>query len=120
MLLSLHIQQKKSLKLKSHCTISDKNNNEGCRSEGASTPFELEALCVDNWVTVLEAQETFCEAQSTGSRSVESEIRKKLQYVDSVTASRGEQDVDSMMMRVRGKQAAKQNGDALNILNQVI
>ena len=92
---------------------------ESCNSDGPSTPFELEALCIDHWVTVIDAQSTFCEAQSTGSRAVESEIRKKLLQIDNSYNARSEPEIDSLMMRVRGKQAVKQNGDALNILNQV-
>ena len=93
---------------------------ESCRSEGPSTPFELEALCIDQWVTVIDAQSKFCEVQSTGNRAIESEIRKKLLQIDNTYNTRSEPEIDSLMMRVRGKQAVKQNGDALNILNQVI
>lgn len=92
---------------------------ESCHNEGPSTPFELEAQCIDHWVTVINAQNTFCEAQATGGRAIESEIRKKLAIIDNSNNNRSEQDIDSLMMRVRGKQAVKQNGDALNILNQV-
>ena len=93
---------------------------ESCHSEGPSTPFELEALCIDQWVTVIDAQSKFCEVQSTGNRAVESEIRKKLLQIDNTYNTRSEPEIDSLMMRVRGKQAVKQNGDALNILNQVM
>ena len=91
---------------------------EACRGD-PSTPFELDAQCVDNWVTVIDAQITFCEAQATGSRAIESDIRKKLLAIDSNVNGRNEQDIDCLMMRVRAKQVTKQNGDALNILNQV-
>ena len=92
---------------------------EGCRDDGPSTPFELEAQCVDHWVSVLSAQATFCEAQATGSRTNESEIKRKMQSIDNSSSSGNDQDVDSLMMRVKAKQATKQNGDALNVLNQV-
>lgn len=93
---------------------------ESCRSDGPSTPFELEAQCVDNWVSVLAAQRTFCEAQGSGSRTNEAEIKRKMQSIETTSSARNEQDVDSLMMRARAKQATKQNGDALNVLNQVL
>ena len=92
---------------------------EGCNQDGPSTPFELEAQCVDHWVSVLAAQATFCEAQAMGSRTNEAEIRRKMQNLESSFSNRSEQDVDSLMMRVRAKQVTKQTGDALNLLNQV-
>jgi hypothetical protein len=54
---------------------------EGCRGEGGepSTPFELEAQCIDDWVTVYEAQISIREALDSGSRSQELDARKKLQ-----------------------------------------
>ena len=92
---------------------------EGCSQEGPSTPFELEAQCVDHWVSVLAAQATFCAAQAIGSRTNEAEIRRNMQNLESSCSARSEQDVDSLMMRVRAKQVTKQTGDALNLLNQV-
>jgi hypothetical protein len=93
---------------------------ESCRGDGPSTPFELEAQCVDNWVSVLAAQGAFCVAQGTGSRTNEAEIKRKMQNIETSSSARNEQDVDSLMMRARAKQATKQNGDALNVLNQVL
>ena len=94
---------------------------EGCRGQSPSTPFELEAACIEQWIVVMEAQTDWNMAQASGQRSTEDNVLKRLDRLDEDVAFLNDQgDIDSFMLRAKAKLIAKQNGETLNILNQVI
>jgi len=76
---------------------------------------------VEQWIEVMEAQRELTAAQAAGRRDVEDEVLTRLDRLDDDVHFLNEQgDIDSFMLRAKAKLIAKQNGETLNILNQVI
>lgn len=94
---------------------------ETCGGSTPSTPFELEAACIRQWINVIEAQKDFNAAQAAGNRAGEDDVYQRLERWDEDMIFLTEQgDVDGFMLRAKAKLIAKLNGETLNILNQVI
>ena len=69
----------------------------------------------------MEAQTDLNVAQASGQRTAEDDVLKRLDRLDDDVAFLNDQgDIDSFMLRAKAKLIAKQNGETLNILNQVI
>lgn len=94
---------------------------ETCGGQPPSTPYELEAACIKQWINVIEAQKDFNAAQATGNRAGEDDVYRRLERWDEDMIFLTEQgDIDGFMLRAKAKLIAKLNGETLNILNQVI
>lgn len=84
----------------------------GVGGSKSATPFELEAMCVDYWITIEDA---LSDDGLTGS-----DARQKLQGLDSLIKGRVEAtDVDMLMVWAMSKLVFRQTGEALNIYNQI-
>lgn len=76
-----------------------------------STPHELEAVCIDNWIAI----------ELLNHDNLDYSSRDKLELLDDTIKGRVEQiDVDMLMCWAISKLQFKQTAEALNIYNQII
>ena len=79
-----------------------------------STPFELEASCVEQWAASIEAHSSIVVDGTTA------DLRKQIQVIEGLVKGRMDQvDVDLLMLLARCKQTLRIPSDALNVYNQV-
>jgi tetratricopeptide (TPR) repeat protein len=83
-----------------------------CRGGVPSTPFEIEASCIQYWTSIVEFQ-----SNPTGPNTGP---RRKWQDLNSALRGRTDVDVDLLMMWARSKQLQQLDSEAINVFNQVI
>jgi hypothetical protein len=99
--------------------ISQKlQNSSGRNSQSSATSvFEIEAFCIDNWCFLNELE-------SSQSNYLSSEQKRRIQSIDAHCKSKnGEQsDIDTLMLWAKSRQilnGSSAYAEVLNILNQV-
>lgn len=79
-----------------------------------STPFELEASCVEHWANFNLGMMSLRQNGST------KEIREEMKRVEDIVKGRSEQaELDMLLLWAKCKQSLKSFGEAGNIYNQV-
>lgn len=84
------------------------------RGEPPSTPFELEASCIDHWVNY---ESSLISLKVSGSTR---DIREEVKALEGQMKGRLDNaELDMLLLWIKAKQTLKLTAEALNILNQV-
>lgn len=91
-------------------------------SDTPSTPIELDAMAVDLWAHLVEAERMATRSKTETVTKVTGRVdRALLQPIEAFLRSRGEEaDIDALMLLARSRQVSGSSTEAVNALNQVI